>query len=162
MKAKVFNYKIVEVLPITELERFKDHKRMRVFYEKGCKCVRCGLKATQLAYGINNQGQKHLDLYTKNFYPLTVDHIKPKSKGGSDDLENLQPMCVGCNTRKGNGDKLGDNPFSGCQEGQFCKWPKREQLRLAEKNKDNTEYYHLFKPVIQKLINSSVNKFQQV
>ncbi len=32
---------------------------------------------------------------------LAVDHIKPLSKGGGDDLENLQILCRHCNSRKG-------------------------------------------------------------
>jgi 5-methylcytosine-specific restriction endonuclease McrA len=32
---------------------------------------------------------------------LTQDHILPKSRGGSDDLENLQTMCETCNHNKG-------------------------------------------------------------
>ena len=32
---------------------------------------------------------------------LTIDHIKPLSKGGSDDLCNLQFMCVSHNSQKG-------------------------------------------------------------
>lgn len=31
----------------------------------------------------------------------TVDHIIPKSKGGTDDLENLRVMCKKHNTSKG-------------------------------------------------------------
>lgn len=32
----------------------------------------------------------------------TADHIVPKSSGGTDDLENLQPACKNCNSAKGN------------------------------------------------------------
>ncbi|MGK9475896.1 HNH endonuclease [Melioribacter sp. OK-6-Me] len=33
--------------------------------------------------------------------PLTVDHVIPKSRGGTDTWENLVAACLPCNNRKG-------------------------------------------------------------
>ena len=62
---------------------FNDKDKQFLFKEQGGKCNGCGHK-----------------LPMRN---LTVDHIKPFSKGGSDKPSNLQLLCNSCNSMKGDG-----------------------------------------------------------
>ena len=52
--------------------------RKRVFERDAYRCVHC---------------ETHIN--------LTVDHIKPESKGGTLDFDNLQTLCSPCNSSKG-------------------------------------------------------------
>ena len=80
--------------------------RLRTF-KKSLVCVECGLEGTHFWVECNdNKGSYHLNLYatrpdgTETL--MTKDHIMPKSKGGSDNINNMQTMCTNCNCRKGN------------------------------------------------------------
>ena len=52
--------------------------RLQVYERDGFKCIRCGVQQN-----------------------LSLDHIKPESKGGDSSFENLQTMCKSCNSAKG-------------------------------------------------------------
>lgn len=56
--------------------RIREHRK-RIF---GHRCAYCGQKP------------KH----------LTIDHVIPKSHGGSDEPRNLVPACLSCNGKKKN------------------------------------------------------------
>ncbi len=90
-----------------------DSPRYLTFRHKGVKCVRCGLEGLYFAierHKINNSANPeryHLNLYGRapksgDEVMLTIDHIVPDSRGGARELENLQPMCSLCNSRKKN------------------------------------------------------------
>jgi len=68
---------LIETLPVPESIRYEVLKRDR-------KCLLCGAGPDQIQ--------------------LQVDHIIPRSKGGSNDLSNLQVLCATCNRGKSNRD----------------------------------------------------------
>ena len=94
------NYIPLKIFPLSFLKQLRSHRRMRIFYKKGLKCASCEKTAKYLIEAVDSGGRKHVDLYTEEFELMTIDHIKPKSKGGSDALDNLQPMCRHCNHLK--------------------------------------------------------------
>lgn len=88
---------------LDKLEKLKNHHRLQVFYHKGCACVTpgCSNIGTRIIRSIDNQGGIHWDLFTDDLILMTVDHIIPKKRGGSNTLNNYQPMCKICNNKKG-------------------------------------------------------------
>lgn len=79
------------------------HRRLSVFHYKGVGCANpsCERQGHYIIAGRDRRGGVHIDLYTKDFVLMTVDHIHAKSKGGSNELDNKQPMCEPCNSKKG-------------------------------------------------------------
>lgn len=83
--------------------RWKKKNPERMAFLKACRYAR-----ERGAKGSHNY-QEWLDLKVKfrhkcahcfEYKPLTKDHIVPLSKGGSDNISNIQPLCRNCNSKK--------------------------------------------------------------
>jgi 5-methylcytosine-specific restriction endonuclease McrA len=78
--------------------------RNQVFNEEGLVCFHCGI--------IGFRVKKDIGLYSyrtnkKDVY-LSIDHIIPVSKGGTDHRSNLRVLCTVCNEAKGSEIEEGD------------------------------------------------------
>lgn len=84
-----------------------DSSRYHLF-KKSRQCVICGLEGNRMILEMNqNDSAPHFNLYAEEngrLVLMTKDHIVPKSKGGSEDLENFRVMCHTCNNLRGNYD----------------------------------------------------------
>jgi hypothetical protein len=105
-KKKRNGFEIVDEYPIECLyTKFKDHRRLTVFANKGTVCVKCGKVGTRLIkrrfHHKDGSYEDHIDLFTKDMFLMTVDHILARADGGGEGLENKQPMCSKCNGDKG-------------------------------------------------------------
>ena len=78
-------------------------KRLKIFKAIGHCCVVCKKSATHLRK-FQRPGDKQIfwSIATDDGIEMTIDHVKPKSLGGKNSLDNYQPMCYLCNQDKGN------------------------------------------------------------
>lgn len=60
-------YTPAKVYPLSDLENYKLHRRMKVFYNKGLKCVKCPAEGVHLILGVDPTNGEHINLYTSDF-----------------------------------------------------------------------------------------------
>ncbi len=85
----------------------------QVFQKDGFRCVYCGFD------GRSFEGWRF----------LVVDHFRPRSKGGADDLDNLVTACMSCNSMKS------DNEWPSLAEARKALDTWGEQMRSEWKSK---------------------------
>ncbi len=83
--------------------------KAKLFFEQDARCAICG--------------------HSPGVRMMEVDHIKPRSKGGTDDISNLQLLCGPCNRRKSARD---DQAFRGYKAEEAIK-----QLAASFSNNDD-------------------------
>jgi 5-methylcytosine-specific restriction endonuclease McrA len=68
---------------------FTEQEWLSLLKACGNRCLSCGKHESEL-----------VSIYPGHEIALEVDHIVPLSKGGSGGIENIQPLCSGCNNGK--------------------------------------------------------------
>ena len=115
--------------------------RYEVFKRAKHRCELCGAHEAQVA--------------------LHIDHIIPRSKGGSDDVSNFQALCVSCNTSKRDRDNT-DYREAGCifcelaagriiAENELCfairdAFPVTDRHTLVIPKRHVSDYFDLHQP----------------
>lgn len=68
-----------------------------VFKKTGGKCFYCGCVLPEDTDDYDEQGL--VVMSTRNWH---IDHATPRSRGGSNKIDNLFPSCCSCNLAKSN------------------------------------------------------------
>lgn len=106
---KIHGAELIEILPLKDLYTvYDEHHRLTVFVNKGRECVTCDREGIFLLKTQHKDGSIHVDLYTKDFIMMTVDHTTPKYLAKQmgwtleqiESLDNKQTMCGPCNWGK--------------------------------------------------------------
>ena len=132
---------------ILEMGRIKKYDRnhaKRLIRDNGFKCFGCGkqtfrcktlkkyrevIETWDKLYWISNDGLSHV------VNKATIDHVIPRSMGGTNHIRNKVILCATCNNKKGNSDPIKKPPQFYCKCGRTksvmrskCKFCKNFQM----------------------------------
>lgn len=134
-----------------------DGNRVRIsmplwtFIEKGGTCIECGIEGTiYQAYESNKIGYIKLNLYAQredgSWVLMTADHTVPRSVGGGNFLQNLEPMCEDCNSTKGS-----TVPDNFVEDDMLISLKSvRGRIITANRGKDLSEYFKFHKQLMRR------------
>lgn len=104
------------------LKIMTESKRLKVFNKNNGRCSYCNKKLHSKCNIILSSDGLYRKDCKYNTQCFEVEHIVPKSKGGSSKLSNLLPSCAQCNREKGSKTTL--------------QWINHISLRIEEINKE--------------------------
>jgi len=120
-------------------KRIKAQIRKAVYVRDNYICQGCGKKVV-LTKDIKTSEDHKLE--------ASLDHIIPRSKGGSDEIDNLRTMCRSCNSKKGDKDEK-ELKFLNLAEGEYTRIHNALLLALA-RTKINTQEARILFAIIAK------------
>lgn len=106
IQAVSFHIRVPEVITLQAYDRVPVNavtfSRRNLFKRDRHTCQYCGRKARTVNVGHRHDsmaGHLHGQLSVED---LTIDHVLPRSRGGTSTWENCVLACLACNTRKAN------------------------------------------------------------
>lgn len=101
--------KVVRQWRKKNIHKILEYNRKRTLKKRDVKGTHTNKEWLELKEKFNNEcvicgtNEESLKMkYKKPFDKLTRDHIIPLDKNGTDNIDNIQPLCVGCNAKKQN------------------------------------------------------------
>lgn len=121
------------------------------------KCALSGIEATHVKMVQYNDGSIHWDFYTDDDQMMTLDHIKPKKLGGTNNIKNLQPMLLDLNSRKGHSLTYEKKYLERVEKKQIEELPQSTRAHHKKQIKDSGKR-EFIRPMFEKIVGKILKK----